>query len=279
MSKIVVTGATGNIGRVLVPALAEADEEVIAVSRHPYQFGQGVRHLQADLAEPESLGPALEGANAVFLLVAGGGDGLDPAAILNAVKRVGAGRIVLVSSQAVGTRPKAVAYFPVRDIEHAVEASEHEWTILRSGGFDSNALTWAPMVRAERTVAAPFADIGLPTIDPADIAEVAAATLRQEGHGGRTYVLTGPALVSPRQQAQAIGDALGTPLRFVEQSRDEARTQMLQFMPEALVDSTLSILGDPLPTEQQVSHDIVKVLDREPRTFADWAIRNVEAFR
>jgi uncharacterized protein YbjT (DUF2867 family) len=51
-------------------------------------------------------------------------------------------------------------------------------------------------------------------------------------HTGRTYELTGPAPVSPRQQAQAIGDALGTPLRFVEQSRDEARTKMLQFMPE-----------------------------------------------
>jgi uncharacterized protein YbjT (DUF2867 family) len=135
------------------------------------------------------------------------------------------------------------------------------------------------MVRAQRIVAAPFADIALPTIDPADIAEVAAAVLREGRHAGRTYQLTGPAPVSPRQQAQAIGDVLGTPLRFVEQSRDEARAKMLQFMPEAVVDGTLDILGDPLPVEQRVSPDVEQILGRAPRPFAAWAARNLAAFK
>jgi uncharacterized protein YbjT (DUF2867 family) len=149
---------------------------------------------------------------------------------------------------------------------------------LRAGGFDSNALWWAEMVRLQRTVAAPFGGIGLPTIDPTDIAGVAAVALRDGVHAGRTYVLTGPALISPREQAQAIADALGTPIRFIEQSRDEARAQLLQYMPEAVVDATLTILGEPSAAEQRVSPHVEQILGRPPRTFAEWAVRNITAF-
>jgi uncharacterized protein YbjT (DUF2867 family) len=121
--------------------------------------------------------------------------------------------------------------------------------------------------------------MGLPTIDPTDIAEVAAAVLRQDGHVGRTYELTGPELTTPRQRAQAVGDALGTSVRFVEQTRDEAREQMLRFMPEPVVAGTLAILGEPLAAEQRVNPDVEQVLGRPARTFADWAARNTAMFQ
>ncbi|WSQ06473.1 NAD(P)H-binding protein [Streptomyces sp. NBC_01231] len=273
---IVVTGATGNVGRPLVRALVTAGEQVTAVSRgiSAGDLPAGVRHHQADLAKPESLAPALDGAHALFLLTSGdfvsaGGSVSD---VLDVARAGGVGRVVLLSSQGVatGSHPST--------LEDAVTESNLEWTLLRPGGFDSNTLQWAEMVRAQRMVGAPFGDVALPTIDPADIAEVAAVTLRDVGHVGRTYELTGPALVSPRQQAMAIGDALGEPVRFVEQSRAEARAQMLQFMPEPIVEATLDILGRPKATEQRVSPDVEKVLGRPPRTFAEWAARNVAAF-
>ncbi len=99
-------------------------------------------------------------------------------------------------------------------------------------------------------------DVGLPFIDPADIAEVAATVLRTDGHAGHVYELTGPVPVSPRQRAQAIGEALGEPVRFVEQTRDTARTQMLHFMPEPVVESTLTILGEPSAPELRVSPSV-----------------------
>lgn len=108
---------------------------------------------------------------------------------------------------------------------------------------------------------------------------MAAAALREDGHTGQVYELTGPALGTPRQQAEAIGSALGEPVHFHEQARDEARAQMLQFMPEAVVDTTLDILGRPTPTEQRISPDVEQVLHRAPRTFADWAQRHIAAFR
>ena len=119
----------------------------------------------------------------------------------------------------------------------------------------------------------------MPTIDPDDIAEVAAAALREDGHAGQIYELTGPALSTPRQRAEAIAGALGEPVRFIEQTRDEAHAQMLRFMPEPVVETTLAILGEPTPAEQRISPDVERLLGHAPRTFADWAQRNIAAFR
>ncbi|MFF0309356.1 NAD(P)H-binding protein [Streptosporangium sp. NPDC004379] len=272
---IVVTGATGNVGRSLVRALAEAGERVTAVSRRPADGGlpEGVRHVPADLADPESLRPALDGADALFLLVAGE----DPDGVLKVAAAGGVRRVVLLSSQGAGTRPES--YPHPRAFEDAVRRSGLEWTILRPGGFASNAFAWIEPIRAARTAAAPFGDVGIPFVDPQDIAEVAAAVLREEGHAGRTYELTGPAPTTPRERARAIGAALGTPVRFVEQSREEAREQMLRFMPEPVVEGTLSILGEPSEAERRVSPDVERILGRAPRPFADWAARNAAAFR
>ncbi|MFF3689916.1 SDR family oxidoreductase [Streptomyces sp. NPDC002187] len=279
---IVVTGATGNVGRPLVQALAAAGEQVTAVSRRPAEgeAPQGVQYRQADLADSDSLRPVLEGADALFLLIAGellmGGE--SPAGILAAAKAGGVRRVVLLSSQAAGTRPGVLSHARLRAFEEAVKESGLEWTILRPGGFATNAYAYAEAVRGTRTVAAPFGDVALPVVDPADIADVAAVTLREDGHIGRTYELTGPAALSPRRQAKALGDALGAEVLFVELTREDARTHMLQFMPEPVVDGTLDILGEPTPAEQQVSPDVERILGRAPHSFADWAARNIAAF-
>lgn len=280
---IVVTGATGNVGRPLVEALAAIGEQVTAVSRRPggTELPEGVRHHRADLADPGSLRPALEGADALFLLFAG--ELLAGIArtgeLLDTARSAGVRRVVLLSSQAAGTRPDAVSHAPMRAFEDAVRQPGLDWTILRPGGFASNAFAWAESVRKERMIAAPFADVGLPVVDPADIAEVAAAALREPGHAGRTYELTGPAPVTPRGQAHAIADALGEPVRFTGLSREQARAEMLRFMPEPVADGTLDILGEPTADEQRVSPDVERVLGRPPRAFTDWAMRNIAAFR
>ncbi|MFI6506358.1 NAD(P)H-binding protein [Streptosporangium sp. NPDC050855] len=274
---IVVTGATGNVGRPLVRALAAAGEQVTAVSRHPSdEIPEGVRHRRADITDVESLRPVLEGADALFLLIPGGG--AHPPDVLDAAKAGGVRRVVLLSSQGAGTRPRARSHDPLRAFEDAVRRSGLEWTVLRPGGFASNAFAWAPSIRSGRTAAAPFGDVGLPFVDPEDIAEVAAVVLREDGHDGRVYELTGPAPISPRERARFIGDALGEPVTFVEQSREEARAQMLGFMPEPVVDGTLDILSEPSDAERRVSPDVERVLGRPPRGFAHWVARNLAAF-
>lgn len=272
---IVVTGATGNVGRMLVRLLAEAGEQVSAVARRitDTDVPQGVRAVPADLADPESMRPVLEGADAIFLLVAGD----DPHALLDTAKAGGVRRVVLLSSQGAGTRPDVYRH-PVL-FEAAVRNSGLDWTVLRPGGFHTNAFAWVGPISSQRIAPAPFGDIGLPTIDPADIAEVAATVLRADAHIGRTYELTGPALTTPRERAQAIAHALGEPVRFIDQTRQEAREQMLQVMPEPVVEGTLAILGTPAPAEQKVSPDVEEILGRAPATFAAWAERHAAAFK
>lgn len=280
---IVVTGATGNVGRPLVQALAAAGEQVTAVSRGVLGVAvpEGVRHRQVDLAAAESLRPVFDGADAVFLHDGGAAvQLLNPQGILDVAKAGGVRRVVLLSSQGVATRPQSFSHGRMGlSIEDAIRRSGMDWTILRPGGFASNTFAWAETIRTQRTAAAPFGDTGLPFIDPADIGEVAAAALHENGHAGQVYELTGPALITPRQRAEAIGDALGEPIRFIEQTRDEARAQMLQFMPEPVVETTLDIIGEPTPAEQRISPDVERVLGRAPGAFAAWAERSAAAFR
>ncbi|KPC58402.1 SDR family oxidoreductase [Streptomyces chattanoogensis] len=272
---IVVTGATGNVGRTLVQLLAATGEQVTAVARRITEADvpPGVRVVAADLGDVGSLRPALEGAKAVFLLVAGE----DPQGIAGAAKAAGVRRLVLLSSQGAGTRPQT--YEHAGRFEAAVRASGLEWTVLRSGGLASNAFAWAEPVRLRRTAAAPFGDVGLPFVDPDDVAAVGAAVLREDGHDGATYTLTGPAPVTPRARAAALAKALGEPVHFVEQTREAAQAQMAQFMPLPVVEGTLAILGEPTPDEQRVSPDAERILGRAPHSFDEWAARNAAAFR
>jgi uncharacterized protein YbjT (DUF2867 family) len=280
---IVVTGATGNVGRPLVRALAASGHKVTAVSRQIRQDAvpEGVRIVVADMTDPQSLRPAFDSADALFLH-----DGSNSAEVLKSqnildlAKSAGATRVVLLSSQGVHTRPDSQSHgILMRSTEDAVRQSGLDWTILRPGGFNSNAYAWADSIRHQRTVIAPFGDVGMPTVDPADIAEVAAVALSDTGHAGKIYELTGPALTTPRQRATAIGDALSEPIQFIEQTRDEAHTQMLQFMPAWAVETTLAVLGQPTPAEQQISPVVEQLLGRTPRTFADWVHDHISAFR
>ncbi|GAA4091868.1 SDR family oxidoreductase [Streptomyces hundungensis] len=278
---IVVTGATGNIGRPLTQALAAAGEQVTAVSRHSAEVPQGVRHFSADLAEPAGLVPALEGAKSLFLLLSGDLHAPDarPADLIGLAAAQGVRRVVLLSSQGVSTRPDGPSRIAMRAVEDTLRASGLDWAVVRPGGFASNAFAWAESVRTEATVAAPFGDIGVPVVDPADIAEVSAACLLDDRHTGGIFELTGPEVITPRQQAGAIAAALGSPIRFHQLTRAEAKAAMTRFVPAELADDTLDILADPTPAERRISPDVERVLGRAPRPFADWVDRNIAAFR
>ncbi|MBB1157234.1 NAD(P)H-binding protein [Amycolatopsis dendrobii] len=279
---IVVTGATGNVGRLLVESLAGAGHAVTAVSRgvtSPPPARPGVTSMVADLADAGSLVPALKGADALFLLVSGAGAHVDGEAVLRAAAEAGVSRVVLQSSQAAGTRPHAVSHAPLAALEETVRSSGLEWTVLRPGGFTTNTFAWISTIRAQRKVFSPFGDIALPAVDPLDIAEAAAAALTGDGHAGQTYVLTGPEATSPRQRTEILGAALGEPLEFVELGRAQAREQMVQQMPEPVADGTLDILGKPLAEEIRSSLDVEKVLGRPATSFASWVGRSVDAFR
>jgi uncharacterized protein YbjT (DUF2867 family) len=263
---IMVVGATGNVGEPLVRMLAAAGAEVTAVSRRITAAPPGAVARRGELASLE-----FDGVSAAFLMVPGALVSLEE--VLGRAKAAGVRRVVALSSQGVATGRHPTV------LDDSVRRSGLEWTLLQPGAFASNTLQWAESVRSSREVVAPFGDVALPVVDPEDIAAVAAAALREDGHAGRSYVLTGPAPITPREQAAAIGAAVGEPVRFVPQTRDEARSRMLGVMPPEVVEATLAVLGEPTPAEQEVSPDVARVLGRPPRPFTEWAARFAGAFK
>ena len=155
---IVVTGATGNVGCPLMELLGD---KAVGVSRP-----------QVDLARPETLEPVLDGAEAMFLLFAGDllGPDTDIASVLDVAKAGGVRRVVLLSSQGAGTRPAMVPHSRLAGFEEALRQSSLEWTILRPSGFFTNTFAWVRPIREHGVAAAPFADVAIPFVDPADIA-------------------------------------------------------------------------------------------------------------
>lgn len=280
---IVVTGATGNVGRRLVPLLLDAGASVRAVTRDPDSAGlpSGVAAVRADLLKPSGLDAAFAGADAVFLVwPATSAEGAGP--VVDAIARH-ARRVVFLSALGVPDADPAGAapagLFHAR-VEWLVRRAGLEWTFLRAGGFATNTLGWAEEIRSSGTVTWVYAEAGRSLIHEADIAAVAARALVEDGHVGARYELTGPAVVTQAEQVRLIGEAIGREVSWVELSEEDARARMreLGWAPE-FIDGGLahwaSIVSDPEP----VTDTVEQVTGAPARPFAQWTHDHANAFR
>ncbi|MEY9996984.1 uncharacterized protein YbjT (DUF2867 family) [Streptomyces sp. V4I8] len=276
---ILVTGATGNIGSALLRELHACGAGPLkGLTRYASRarFPEKVEAVEGDFTVPGSLKPALEGVRSLFLVSRMGPD----ADILAAARRAGVEQVVLVSSITAQTHPHLG---PAREnlvVERLLQDSGMHWTILRPTQFASNATMWAESIREGKAVRAPYADTGLPTIHPADIASVARVALTAPGHRGRTYALTGPEPVTPRQQVAAIAAALGRDVPFIDISPRQARTHMTAVFGDENADAMLDITGADVNDELLAVRDTVFQVTGSPsRPFGQWAEENTHIFR
>jgi len=276
---ILVTGATGNIGRALLGELhARGAGPLRGLTRDAARaaFPETVEAVEGDLAKPESWVPTLQGVRSLFLLSRLGPD----ADIIGAARSAGVEHVVLVSSITVQTHPQLGPAAENLAVERLLKDSGMAWTILRPTQFASNALMWAASIRDREPVRAPYADTGLPTIHPADIASVARVALTEPGHQGRTYALTGPGPVTARQQVEAIAAALGRDVPFTEISRREAHARMAEVFGEEAADAVLDVTGGDVNDELLAVRDTVTRVTGSPaRPFRQWAEENADRFR
>lgn len=273
---ILVTGATGNVGSVLLEELRGRPVRGLTRDVARARFPDGVEAVGGDLTRVGGLDQALAGVRSLFLL-----HGMGPEAeTLEAARQAGVEHVVLVSSITVRSHPHLPAARANQTAEELLKASGLAWTILRPTQFASNTLMWAPSIRDHATVRAPYPDTGLPTIHPADIAAVARAALTDPVHHGRIYPLTGPRRVTPRQQAADIAAALARELSFVELSRADAHREMAPYLGHETADAVLDVIGGDVNDELLTVHDTVeRVTGRPAAPFSRWAMENVAAFR
>jgi uncharacterized protein YbjT (DUF2867 family) len=282
---ILVIGATGVVGRELVPRVLEYGQTVRAMSRSPEKwrsrFDPAVELVRGDIEDDASLRAALTGVERVFLVTPSTGGQPPDAAICALALQAGARQIVRLSVlQAGGDENDPVTGWHTT-AENAIKASGLAWTFLRPGGFMSNTLGWAEMIRRDHSVRTLFADQRVAWIDPADIGAVAARVLIEDEHDGQAYRLSGPEALSPREQAAILAAALGTPVEVVDLPPAQVRTALIaQGMTLERADAVLAMRGTKaIALGMTVFPTVERITGQAPRTYAEWVDAHIEAFR
>jgi len=278
---ILVTGATGKVGRHLVAGLLAEGAAVRALTRDPASAKLPPAAELAHFApgQPETISRAVADTTAVFINATAVGAQIT--GLMAAAASAGVDRAVLLSSFTVrddGTQLYSIGSLH-KALEEPIASSPLDWAFLRCGGFAANTLAWAQGIRTEGVVRAPYLDAATAPIAEQDIAAAAVTVLLGDGHSGARYVLTGPQSLTQTDQAHAIGAAIGRNLRTEELPPEVFRRAASTHMAPAAVDDRLRYLASCVGRTAEMSPDLEKLMGRAGTTFAEWAHENASSFR
>ena len=283
MKRVLVTGATGQIGREVVAQLRDTGVAIRVLTRNPRSANlpADVDIVGGDLSAPDSLDACLNGVDSVFLVW------MAPlASAAPAIERIAAHatQVVLLTSPHRTPHPFFQQPNGMRAIhagvEQRIETSGLRWTFLRPGPFAINCRNWwGPQLRSGDVVRWCYADAATAPVHERDIAAVAVRALCDEGHDSREHLLTGPASLTQREQVQIIGDAIGRPLRFEELSHESAREQMLAMrFPPPIADMLLDAYSAAVGLPALVTSTVFDVTGTPARSFRDWSLDHAADF-
>ena len=279
---ILISGATGKIGRELFRLLATSGEPVRVMARDPSKIDTvsgTVEVVQGDLNQEATLAPALQKVDKVFVLSPGPDIPAQDSAMIRAAQQAGIRHLVMLSS--LGVEHDAGSGPAHRAEERQLRDSGLTWTVLRPNGFMSNLFQWRATIQSDGAIYLPTGDGRHAYIHPFDIAAVAAKVLTSAGHEGKIHELTGGEALSTADLAAKLGAELGKPLRHVDVP-DAAYKDQLQRagLPPFLIESITRFYT--LIREGQLAYitpAVEQLVGRAPRRFDDWARENVGAFR
>lgn len=265
---ILVTGATGNIGRTVVDhLLARGARDVRALTVDPGRAAlpAEVEVVKGYLRKVETLPAAFDGVSHLYL--APTPDTVED--VVRLAREAGVQHIVDLSGEPEswwGT------------VTTAVEKSGVAWTHLWPGDFMENSLMWAEQIRRTGTVREPYPESASTPIAMDDIAAVAAAALLDDDHRGKAYLLTGPEALTRTELVAHIGAALGREIEFVRATPEEtveALTPVMRENAQWYVDNVLATFET---TTAAPNHLVEEVSGRPATRFADWARAHAAEF-
>jgi len=279
---ILITGATGHIGKELIPLLLESGQSIRVLVRDERKVAHldaRVERVVGDLDKPETLLPAVKGVERIFLVTF---ETQQDVNVLEAAKGAGVRHIVKLSTLEATEHKIQVGKWHY-EREELIRASGLDWTFLRPGMFMSNSIEWwAESIKGQDSVFFPGGKKGKAApIDPRDVASVAALALTQPGHSGQAYELTGSELFTIGGMVQVISQALGKPIQYVDIPPIAAKLFMLKTgMDKTLVKALMEMLATLRRNEGAILTDTVqRVTGQPPRTFEAWCREHVNAFQ
>jgi uncharacterized protein YbjT (DUF2867 family) len=281
---ILVTGATGTVGRLVAERLS-GTRPLRLLTRDPRRApltGPGTEAVRGDFDDPAGLRETLSGVRSALLVTANPLAPQHDENFVTAARKAGVRHVVKLSAQAVAD-PGATDLITKwqRDNEELLRDSGLAWTFLRPRAFMSNTLSWARSVREEGVVRALHGTSRNANVDPQDIADVAVRVLTDPAeHAGRVYALTGPEAVTPAGQTETLAGLLQRPLHFIELTESQALSGLLARYPEPLAHALLeSAARGRDGAKAQVEQTVPELLGRPARTYRDWARAHLAAFR
>jgi uncharacterized protein YbjT (DUF2867 family) len=279
---ILITGATGNIGRELIPLLLETGQSIRVFVRDERK----VAHLDAcveravgDLDKPETLIAAVNGVERIFLVTYETRQDIN---VLEAAKQAGVNHVVKLSTLEATDHKIQVGKWHY-EREELIRASGLDWTFLRPGMFMSNSIDWwAESIKGQNSVFFPGGKKGkVAPVDPRDVAKVAAAALTQPGHNDQAYELTGTELFTIGEMVGVISRVLGKPIQYVDIPPIAAKLFMLKTgMDKTLVNALMEMLASLRKNKGAIVTDTVqRIIGQPPRTFEAWCREHIQAFQ
>ena len=243
--KILVTGATGNVGSLLIPNLTSLGADVRALVRDESKAqglkDAGVEIVVGDLDKPDTLDAAFRGVDKVFLITPPNPNQVIQAENgIQAAKRAGNPFLVRLSAGAIRDMPGDLPLIAAQHAEtdKTVKASGLPYSLLQAHFFMQNTMMSAQTVASDGAVYIPFNDGKIGMIDVRDIVDVAVKVLTEDGHEGKSYNLTGPASISFHDVAAALSEALGKRVNYVDVPLEAAREGMIGMgIPEWIADA------------------------------------------
>ena len=219
---IVVTGATGHLGHLIVESLLSRGvpaDQLVAVGRNLDKVAdlaeRGVAVAAIDYENPASLDAAFAGADTLVLVSSSevGKRATPPAATIEAASRAGIGRVIYTSAPAA--RTSALILAPEhKATEEYLEKSGLPHTVLRNGWYHENNVGSAAQAVASGTLASSAGEGTVASASRADYAEAAAVVATTDGHEGAVYELSGDRAWNFAELAATISSIAGTPVLY-----------------------------------------------------------------
>ncbi|MDN5722125.1 MAG: NAD(P)H-binding protein [Corynebacterium sp.] len=269
---ILITGATGTVGRHIVRHLLDLGETVRCLTRNPAgaSFPDGVDVVQGDLKDPTTLDSALQGVNAAHLITFAGDDFApitEGEAIVARLEEAGVTRITLLTGDTEES-----------PIETAVATSSLAWTSLAPVEFMANMLEWVDGAHAGR-IEEGFVDVPSTVVHESDVARVAAHVLAKGGYHEETLWITGPEALTARERISAIEEATGQSIELVSLSTGEVQEQWRSYgFSEDDIAFMTQMKTDPPEAATTPQDTVARVTGLEALTFRRWAEEHAEAF-